>query len=687
MASLVDKATSDMLIGPDWAMNMEICDILNHDPGQAKDVVKAIKKRLGNRSPKVQLLALTVLETIVKNCGVAVHQQVAEKDVLHEMVKIVKRKTDMHVRDKILVLLSSWQEAFGGSRGRYPQYYMAFEELRRMGVEFPDRPAERDAPIFTPPQTHPVQPSPGYGSPAHMPARLESLMNNDMPGLSLTDIDTARGRVEVLLEMLNAVNPRDKQAIKDELIVELVEQCRSTQQRVMHLVNNTSDEELLRQGLGLNDDLQKVLEKHDAIAAGKALPKEPLPSSVVGASQNKTPVKQEPEDDFAQLSRRSSKPAQPTEPSDPFVQLALPAPPTPKKEPSTPQKAADLIDLLSGENLVGSSSAAPATPATPPSVLQSGSPVSQPDLSAGNPFGPAFHATQQPQTQPSFSQAQQIPNGTSFASQPPSSGSYSSPPQYSSMQQQQQFANGGGSSSQGFAFPQYQQAAGGAPAYNNNPSSPYGTTNSGYNATSSPYNSTNPNSGYTATSGAYNPGSNDASSPQSYVAPWALPKEQLSPQQQALIYGGVQGSQAPSQPTPAPWVSQQQMQLYNSGGSGGGAGAGYYGGSSGYSPYAQQYPYADQYNYQYGASSYYQNGMAYSQQQQPGMNFNHLALVPAGSSATGSPSPGTTGSGTSKPSNPADKLFEDLVDLQGLSSKFKSAGISSSLSRPSKTTL
>ncbi|EFJ20837.1 hypothetical protein SELMODRAFT_39145, partial [Selaginella moellendorffii] len=87
-----DKATSDMLIGPDWAMNMEICDILNHDPGQAKDVVKAIKKRLGNRSPKVQLLALTVLETIVKNCGVAVHQQVAEKDVLHEMVKIVKRK-------------------------------------------------------------------------------------------------------------------------------------------------------------------------------------------------------------------------------------------------------------------------------------------------------------------------------------------------------------------------------------------------------------------------------------------------------------------------------------------------------------------------------------------------------------------------------------------------------------------
>lgn len=43
---------------------------------------------------------------------------------------LVEFQADMQVREKILVLLDSWQEAFGGPGGKYPQYYWAYEELR-----------------------------------------------------------------------------------------------------------------------------------------------------------------------------------------------------------------------------------------------------------------------------------------------------------------------------------------------------------------------------------------------------------------------------------------------------------------------------------------------------------------------------------------------------------------------------
>ncbi|KAJ7297543.1 hypothetical protein O6H91_Y049600 [Diphasiastrum complanatum] len=91
-AALVQKATTDQLFGPDWAMNLKICDIVFHDPRQAKNVVKVIRKRLGNKNPKVQLLILTLLETLMKNCRVVVHRPIEEQNILQKMVKIVKKK-------------------------------------------------------------------------------------------------------------------------------------------------------------------------------------------------------------------------------------------------------------------------------------------------------------------------------------------------------------------------------------------------------------------------------------------------------------------------------------------------------------------------------------------------------------------------------------------------------------------
>ncbi|CAL9099904.1 unnamed protein product [Musa acuminata var. zebrina] len=338
--ALVDRATSHMLIGPDWAMNVQICDILNRDPGQAKDVVRGLKKRIGHKNPKVQLLALTLLETVTKSCGDVVHMHVAEKDILHKMVKIVKKKPDLQVKEKILVLIDTWQEAFGGPRAAYPQYYAAYQDLLQAGAVFPQR-TGRSASIFTP-QNQPLTlyPPSARSTDDHQEVP-ETSVGSDFPALSLTEIQNARGIVDVLAEMLNAIDPGNREGLRQEVIVDLVDQCRTYKQRVMQLVNTTTDEELLCQGLALNDDLQRALAKHDSVAAGIAVQVE-KPKTLKALVDVDDSAASKDTDQRSSTGTSSNQP--------PLQQLSLPAPPVSNSSATSLAIVDPNIDLLSGED-------------------------------------------------------------------------------------------------------------------------------------------------------------------------------------------------------------------------------------------------------------------------------------------------------------------------------------------------
>uniref|UniRef100_A0A8C0DWI7 Target of myb1 like 2 membrane trafficking protein n=1 Tax=Balaenoptera musculus TaxID=9771 RepID=A0A8C0DWI7_BALMU len=105
----LEKATDGSLQSEDWTLNMEICDIINETEEGPKDAIRALKKRLnGNRNYREVMLALTVLETCVKNCGHRFHVLVANRDFIDGvLVKIISPKSNPPtiVQDKVLALI------------------------------------------------------------------------------------------------------------------------------------------------------------------------------------------------------------------------------------------------------------------------------------------------------------------------------------------------------------------------------------------------------------------------------------------------------------------------------------------------------------------------------------------------------------------------------------------------------
>ncbi|OVA20330.1 VHS [Macleaya cordata] len=262
----VDKATSDKLIGPDWAMNIEICDIMNRDPGQIKDVIKGLKKRLKSKTPKVQVLALTLLDTILKNCANIVLMHIVEKKIHLVLVKIGSKKSDDSVSDKLDAVLDTWHEVFGDSRPGHPKFYAPQREiLRAAGAAFPKK-SERSIPIYTT-RTQPQTSYPTTTNPDYQKEGADSSEGSDFPTLSLTEIQNVGALIDILSDMLNALDSGDKEGLRQDVIVDLVGQSRSYKQRLVHLINTASDEVLIRQGLSLNDDLHHVLAKYETMVS------------------------------------------------------------------------------------------------------------------------------------------------------------------------------------------------------------------------------------------------------------------------------------------------------------------------------------------------------------------------------------------------------------------------------------
>ncbi|XP_076946167.1 TOM1-like protein 1 [Bidens hawaiensis] len=284
--NLVEEATAETLDEPDWATNLELCDMINNERVSSIDMICAIKKRIMLKNARVQYLTLVLLETVVKNCEKAFSEVAAER-VLDEMVKIIDDpQTVVNNRNKALILIEAWGESTEELR-YLPVYEETYKSLKSRGVRFPGRDSESLAPIFTPPRSIPapeVYPVPPQNVHQEIPVPVQQLSAEQ----TKEAFDVARNSLELLSTVLSSSPQQD--ALQDDLTSTLVQQCRQSQLTVQRIVETSGDDEaLLFEALSVNDELQKVLSKYEEMNKPSQVHREPEPAMIAVAAEPDDP--------------------------------------------------------------------------------------------------------------------------------------------------------------------------------------------------------------------------------------------------------------------------------------------------------------------------------------------------------------------------------------------------------------
>lgn len=77
-----------------------------------KNAVQSIKKKLLSPNPHTAYYALLVLESVVKNCGSPIHDEIATRENCEIFTQLIESTPHENVKSKMLELIQAWAYAF-----------------------------------------------------------------------------------------------------------------------------------------------------------------------------------------------------------------------------------------------------------------------------------------------------------------------------------------------------------------------------------------------------------------------------------------------------------------------------------------------------------------------------------------------------------------------------------------------
>ncbi|KAL8796447.1 MAG: hypothetical protein Q9182_007366 [Xanthomendoza sp. 2 TL-2023] len=152
----IQNAVDPQNFEPNLALNLEISDLINSKKGNApREAAIAIVNYVNHRNPNVSLLALSLLDICVKNCGYPFHLQISTKEFLNELVRRFPERPPIRpsrVQMRILEAIEEWRMTICQT-SRYKEDLGFIRDMHRLlsykGYAFPEVRRE-DAAVLNP---------------------------------------------------------------------------------------------------------------------------------------------------------------------------------------------------------------------------------------------------------------------------------------------------------------------------------------------------------------------------------------------------------------------------------------------------------------------------------------------------------------------------------------------------------
>lgn len=253
--------------------------MFNRDPSLGRSLTRSLTSRIKYKDPKTGVLAIQLLEALIKNCP-HFHRYVADEDFMHTLVKTAKgkyatskgffggQKTSTYEEnkriEKMLLLIQSLGKSFANSQS-YPIFKRTYSQLKREGLRFPEPLKDEGAPIFSPPAKKPEA------------VERDDLKTND--NLVSPDMKLAQENAVLLYTMLDS-SPEGTDLRKEELITTLIGTLRAKQTHIMKVLSNVQSgihqaPEVVSDAFSVNDVLNQTIAYYDGLISGKLARKKP----------------------------------------------------------------------------------------------------------------------------------------------------------------------------------------------------------------------------------------------------------------------------------------------------------------------------------------------------------------------------------------------------------------------------